>query len=223
MEMKETGNRCFNQGYYESAITWFEKAIESDPSQSIFYSNTARCYKKLGNQRRCEQYCTKALHYDATNIKAWIMRGEAHIAIAKETENTRYAELAVDDMAKALPIANSVNRGKNVFLQAIETTREKAEGLLKYLRLKLERDELLLFESEVQGILRRRAEQCLAESERLAEAERLLSECLAKNHKGFEERMDQRVPSYVVCSITQEVMRDPVTTETGNTYERGAI
>ena len=130
------------------------------------------------------------------------MRGEANIAIAKETESTRFAELAVDDMTQALPFAKSVNKGKNVFLQAIETTREKAESLLKYLRFKSERDGMLLFESELQGILRKEAERNPAENERLIEAERLFTECMAKNHKAFEDRMDTRVPSYVVCSIT---------------------
>lgn len=44
---KEKGNELFKSGEYETAIRYYSSAIKADDSNSIYYSNRARCYKML--------------------------------------------------------------------------------------------------------------------------------------------------------------------------------
>lgn len=41
------GNEAYQQGKYDLAITYYTKAIELNPTESVFFSNRAQCYKKL--------------------------------------------------------------------------------------------------------------------------------------------------------------------------------
>jgi Flp pilus assembly protein TadD len=45
---KEQGNVCFRQGRFVDAIREYSKAINLIKTVSIFYSNRANCYIRLG-------------------------------------------------------------------------------------------------------------------------------------------------------------------------------
>lgn len=48
MYWKETGNVSYQKGDYKTALECYTKAIAQNETESIFYSNRAKCYKVLG-------------------------------------------------------------------------------------------------------------------------------------------------------------------------------
>lgn len=49
---------------YLGSITYFEKAIELDPTQAAMYTNIANSYAKLGNMNKADEYYSKARDYN---------------------------------------------------------------------------------------------------------------------------------------------------------------
>jgi tetratricopeptide (TPR) repeat protein len=48
MYWKEKANEEFKQGRNETALQYYTKAIELNNTESVFFSNRARCLKKMG-------------------------------------------------------------------------------------------------------------------------------------------------------------------------------
>ena len=51
-EYKEKGNKSFASEKYSESITWYTKAIQSDPSDHVLYSNRSAAYLKEKERRR---------------------------------------------------------------------------------------------------------------------------------------------------------------------------
>jgi stress-induced-phosphoprotein 1 len=43
-EYKEKGNKAFTAEKYADSITWYTKAIQSDPNDHVLYSNRSAAY-----------------------------------------------------------------------------------------------------------------------------------------------------------------------------------
>jgi len=48
MYWKEKANEEFKQGRNETALQYYSKAIDLNNTESVFFSNRARCLKKMG-------------------------------------------------------------------------------------------------------------------------------------------------------------------------------
>lgn len=48
-QLKKKGNNLFREGEYETAIRYYTKAIEIDPSNDVLYSNRAKSHQMLDN------------------------------------------------------------------------------------------------------------------------------------------------------------------------------
>ncbi|CAF0784426.1 unnamed protein product [Rotaria sordida] len=80
---KDCGNYQFKEKSYSQAIECYTKAIECDPTCSIYFANRAQC--QLFEQRygACEADCTLAIQLDKNYLKAYYRRALARIELEK--------------------------------------------------------------------------------------------------------------------------------------------
>ncbi|SSD60900.1 probable Serine/threonine-protein phosphatase T [Saccharomycodes ludwigii] len=81
LEYKEKGNECFKKKQYHPAVSFYDLAIKSDPTQSIFYSNAAFCHLKLEAYQLALNNCDKAISIDNRNVKAYYRRALSYIGL----------------------------------------------------------------------------------------------------------------------------------------------
>ena len=58
---KELGNRAFSEGNYLLALSHYSKAIKLDSRESVFFSNRALVYLKLGRSYEAISDCTASI------------------------------------------------------------------------------------------------------------------------------------------------------------------
>jgi DnaJ family protein C protein 7 len=67
--MKELGNVQFKNNNYTSAIEYYSRGIDLNPSEPILYANRATCYKCLGRYKESIRDYKKAVSLSPRNIK----------------------------------------------------------------------------------------------------------------------------------------------------------
>ena len=106
---KESGNDCFKNGKYDTAIEFYSQAIEVCPKENItdlsqFYQNRAAAYEQLRKWESVENDCTKAIELNSKYVKALHRRARAY-------ENLKQLELCLEDVT-----AVAILEGKNLLL-----------------------------------------------------------------------------------------------------------
>ena len=81
LRLKDEGNVYIKQQNYSKAVELYTKAIELDPTVSIFYSNRALANQKQDNFQSAVNDCNEALRLDPKNIKAYHRRGLSYAAL----------------------------------------------------------------------------------------------------------------------------------------------
>ncbi|KAF7720933.1 hypothetical protein EC973_005757 [Apophysomyces ossiformis] len=74
---KEKGNQFFQKKEYHQAVEHYGRAIELDPTVSVYYLNRAMAYLKLNKFVEVERDCTQGLQLEPQNVKALWRRGIA--------------------------------------------------------------------------------------------------------------------------------------------------
>jgi len=72
---KKIGNDYFKDGEYELALQYYTKAIEKNDTESVFFSNRARCFRNLGKIKEAYEDAKLAVELDDKNIKAHMLCG----------------------------------------------------------------------------------------------------------------------------------------------------
>jgi len=230
MQFKLEGNRLFSLKKYDEAIKQYTKAISKSASNSVFYINRALCNLKLQRWNDVVSDCKTGLENDAQSIKGHFFLGQAYVELEMYDEAiinlSRANDLAQqqkqnfgDEVASMLRIAK---RGK---WQKMEKERIKQEiGLQTYLNnlMTKERDQ------EIQGL----KDKCDIISSDETNPE------ISKINDKYQTRMDElnnlfaqvddrrktrEVPDYLCGKISFEIMKDPVITPSGITYDRKDI
>lgn len=86
---KERGNEEFKNGYWDTAITWYSKAIEFGEKHKdlpVYYKNRAAAYLKLEKFERAIEDCTKSLDDCPNDPKALFRRSQAYEALQRFEE-----------------------------------------------------------------------------------------------------------------------------------------
>ncbi|XP_008556932.1 mitochondrial import receptor subunit TOM70 [Microplitis demolitor] len=96
---KTLGNQAFGAGKYDEAISFYNKAIETCPTDQNVelaknYQNRAAAHDALENYSSVKDDCTKALELNPTYTKALLRR-------ARVMEKTNELELALEDVTAA--------------------------------------------------------------------------------------------------------------------------
>ena len=102
-ECKNTGNEMFKKGKLDAAIEAYGEAIMFAPSEPVYYTNRAMCFRKKEHWERVTSDCHEALKLDDTTIKGHYLLGVALDAMQQHAE-----QIAVSYTHLTLPTICSV-------------------------------------------------------------------------------------------------------------------
>nr|XP_020649816.1 small glutamine-rich tetratricopeptide repeat-containing protein alpha isoform X2 [Pogona vitticeps] len=94
--LKAEGNEQMKAENYDSAVSYYGKAIELNPSNAVYYCNRAAAYSKLGNYAGAVRDCERAIGIDPKYSKAYGRMGLALSSLNKLSEAVVYYRKALD-------------------------------------------------------------------------------------------------------------------------------
>jgi len=228
-ELKDQGNKYFNASKYESAIESYSKAIALNPNVPTYYTNRALCYMKCNRWPQAVQDSKAALERDSGLVKGHFYLGTSLLELDKLDEAIKHLQLAFE-MAKKDPSSYyddtissklRVARKKKFALQEEKRVQEEID-LQSYLnRLILEDKDRKM------NKLREENESYDEASGEIAKLEEQSDKSVAELNSLFakvdERRQTRDVPDYLCGKISFEILKDPVITPSGITYDRKDI
>ncbi|OLN97984.1 STIP1 homology and U box-containing protein 1 [Colletotrichum chlorophyti] len=221
IQLKEEGNRYFQQGDYAGAEGLYSKAIIADPKNPALYTNRAMARLKLEIWDSVVSDCESCLGLAPDNLKAYYYLSQAQLALKDYDSALKSAQkahqLCVQTGDKSLQsITNQVLRAKKERWDWLERRRTREARQL---------------ENEVVELLEKERDQAIADAmddgeKREIEAEweqkiELLRATFEKGRGADEKRRE--VPEWAIDDISFGIMVDPVITKTGKSYERASI
>lgn len=248
LEFKKRGNDHFQSGNYEAAEQLYSKAISLDPLNPILHTNHSKALLKLARYPEAIASSKSAITIVSSSpVNSVCMK--AHFTIAQayhamhEYENALQAvEKAREYCVKDMPIGGKglIGSGKslpNILELGLRCRKEGWEAREE--KRRRERRDLC---GEVVGLMRREAgrrgvsddidvdvnvngslingEDITEEWKRkIEEVERVFRLVETQGKDGRRREM----PDWAIDGISFNVMSDPVTTKTGQSYERISI
>lgn len=224
-ELKDLGNKFFSARKYEEAVACYSKAIIKNPLIPTYFTNRALCYLKLQQWELACQDCRRALDMDSTSVKGHFFLGQALLELENYDEAIKYLQRA-SDLAKDQrlnfgdDIASQLRMAKKRRWNVLEERRIQQEiELQTYLNnLILEDKERKLSRLKENGVKDCQELHLLEEKQM-----KYLTELNSLFAKIDDRRRKRDVPDYLCGKISFEIMREPVITPSGITYDRKDI
>ncbi|XP_038063688.1 E3 ubiquitin-protein ligase CHIP-like [Patiria miniata] len=230
-ELKEQGNRFYGAHKYEEAITCYSKAILKNSSDARFFTNRSLCKIKLRRWEAAAGDCRSALELEQNNVKAHFFLG--HALMEQDLYDEAIASLSkAQDLAKELKlnygddIAYTLRQAKKRRWSMMEEKRIQQE-----IQLQSFLNKLILEDRE-----RKKAELKLDQEkedtkETIEDKKQEIDVDYDRHMKELNElfatvderRRTREVPDYLCGKISFEIMKDPVITPSGITYDRKDI
>lgn len=228
-EYKENGNQKFQENKFEEAIELYGKAIKlkSDPA---YYTNRSLCFIKLKDWTRAANDCKKALEVDGRNVKANFFLGKIFYYQGQYEES-------ISMLTRAHEFAKSqkLNYGDEItaFIRQVRKDKFRIEEE-KRINAEIELQSYLneLIEKDVDG----RVNTLLSTTENRHD-DSITEKIEEIKHDGFikkeelnsmfaqidDRRQKRDIPDYLCGKISFELLKDPVVTPSGITYDRADI
>uniref|UniRef100_A0A1B6DL63 E3 ubiquitin-protein ligase CHIP n=1 Tax=Clastoptera arizonana TaxID=38151 RepID=A0A1B6DL63_9HEMI len=229
-ELKDQGNRLFTLRKFEDAISCYTKAIIKNPSMPTYFTNRALCHLKLKRWDSSCQDCRRALDIDPSLVKGHFFLGQALLEMDNYDEAIKHLQRA-NDLARE----QKLNFGDDIASQ-LRTARKKRWNVQEEKRIAQEIElltylnRLILQDSKAQIEKVNENHEGLNEEDiqnRVIELERLCDENTSELNSLFakvdEKRRKRDVPDYLCGKISFEILKEPVITPSGITYERKDI
>ncbi|CAH0384627.1 unnamed protein product [Bemisia tabaci] len=230
-DLKEQGNKLFSSRKYDEAVSCYSKAIIKNPSIPTYFTNRALCYLKLKRYDLTCNDCRRALDMDPHLVKGHFFMGQALF------ESESYDE-AVKHLQRALDLAKEqkLNFGDDI-ASLLRAARKKRWNTAEERRIAQEIELLtylnrLIVEDTEKKVAKVKMESGTGGMDELSIAKikeyenkgvsysTELNNLFAKND---ERRRKRDVPDYLCGKISFEILREPVITPSGITYERKEI
>lgn len=224
VELKDLGNKLFTARKYEDAISCYSKAIIKSPSTATYFTNRALCYLKLQQWELACQDCRRALDLDPSSVKGHFFLGQALQEMDNYDEAVKYLQRA-NDLARE----QKLNFGDDIACQ-LRLARKRRWQLIEEKRLQQEIElqtylnQLILLDKQ------KRVQEMKMMGTRQGDIERVevaLDKYMSELNNIFakvdEKRRKREVPDYLCGKISFEIMREPVITPSGITYDRRDI
>lgn len=102
-DYKKKGNEAFKEQKWDEAIKNYNKAIQLDPNQAVFYSNRAACWSSKGNHDSALADAKRCIERDPKYIKGYTRKAKALFDLKNvdEAEAAYQEGLAVDPTNEA--------------------------------------------------------------------------------------------------------------------------
>jgi len=205
---KDRGNTLFTECRYVEAIQEYSAAIVLAPREVVLFTNRALCHSRLCNFTMVEDDCRKAIDLDMKSCKAHYLLGKAQLELRRFDE-------AIKSYTRALSYSKEQERTKEFHDDAFD-------GLYMSKRHKwMEKNAELVTKLEN---LKERCKQLLRDNPANPNDTPTTDDELSLIEAVFMERSevitDTVVPESMCCGISMELMRDPVVTPSGNTFDR---
>ncbi|XP_068089989.1 small glutamine-rich tetratricopeptide repeat-containing protein alpha [Hyperolius riggenbachi] len=94
--LKTEGNEQMKLENFESAVAFYTKAIECNPTNAVYYCNRAAAYSKIGNYAGAVQDCEEAISIDPSYSKAYGRMGLALSSLNKHSEAVGFYKRALE-------------------------------------------------------------------------------------------------------------------------------
>nr|CAD7395106.1 unnamed protein product [Timema cristinae] len=231
-ELKEQGNRLFTLRKYEDAVSCYTKAIIKNPTMPTYFTNRALCHLKMKRWEPSCLDCRRALDMDANLVKGHFFLGQALLEMDNYDEAIKHLQRA-NDLARE----QKLNFGDDIACQ-LRAARKK--------RWTVQEEKRLAQEIELQSYLNRLIRE---DTERRIEQEKLNKsrepahlqeivweleqQCVSNRYNPLGEQVlvivrelkecKREVPDFLCGKISFEILREPVITPSGITYERKDI
>ncbi|KAM3140923.1 hypothetical protein pb186bvf_006934 [Paramecium bursaria] len=206
---KELGNEQFKQGQFKEAIESYTNAIREDPSESIYFSNRARSLIRINQFQKAYEDALQSVELNDKNIKAHLLVGESLCYIAREQYQLQKIDQAIQRLTKALTLCTG--QDKKTFEPDIKDRICKAKKLQWYLKQDEEIKENKVNYDQLKAIVQ--SDQGLSQEEKQITLQQMDKYMLLKPNR-------LQIPEYFCCQISKHLLIDPLTTQSGYSYER---
>ncbi|KAG6628855.1 E3 ubiquitin-protein ligase CHIP isoform X3 [Carya illinoinensis] len=218
-QCRQDGNLYFKKDRFGAAIDAYTEAITLCPNVSVYWTNRALCHRKRNDWPKVEEDCRRAIELDSNSLKAHYMLGLALLQRQEFVEGIKELQKALD-LGRANPesymvevIWQEIAKAKYVEWEnasskhswELQNLKEACEAALK--------EKHFLDDSQTEGFVDEFATSHLEQLEVLRRVFR----------EAAEADTPAEVPDYLCCKITLDILRDPVITPSGVTYEKAVI
>lgn len=232
IELKEQGNRFFSARKYDEAVGCYSKAIIKNPYTATYFTNRALCYLKLKQWESAILDCRRALELDKTLVK-----GHYFMGLALTEQNHHDEAIASLKRANDLAKDSKKNFGDDI-TGALRHAKRKRWSQLEDKRIQQEIELQSYVNRLIKEDIERKKDRLMTE----AQNDQMMDDDCDREIQVLEEEHDKRVaevndlfaqvddkrqrrdvPDCMCGRISFELMRDPVITPSGITYDRKDI
>ncbi|XP_046583161.1 E3 ubiquitin-protein ligase CHIP-like [Haliotis rubra] len=227
VDLKNQGNKLFSARKYDDAISCYTKAINKNPGTATFFTNRALCYLKLRQWEFAVQDCQRALDLDRSLVKGHFFMGQAYVELGQYDE-------AIASLKRAYDLAKEqkLNFGDDI-TGALRHAKKRRWNMIEERRIQQE-IELQTYVNKLIIEDRDRKKSVLKEmsehqdcNEELDSIDEFHENKLTSVNNLFslldDKRKKRDVPDFLCGKISFEIMREPVTTPSGITYDKKDI
>jgi len=224
-ELKDQGNKQFAARNFDGAIDSYTLAIIKNSNVPHYYTNRALCYLNQKRWPQAVQDARQALEKDPNLVKGHFYLGKALLERESLDEAIKHLHRA-NDLAKE----QKLNFGDDIAVQ-LRIARKKRWNIQEEKRIQQEIElqtylTRLIVEDRDRKIeeLRNTGEDVDVLVEKIeVETDRNMDEVHSLFAKVDERRQKRDVPDYMCGKISFEILKDPVITPSGITYDRKDI
>mmetsp|Transcript_31025 Transcript_31025/g.99515 ORF Transcript_31025/g.99515 Transcript_31025/m.99515 type:complete len:268 (+) Transcript_31025:72-875(+) len=221
MNCREEGKLYFQKGKYSAAAEAYTEAITLEPSDAALYQNRALCYQKLCKWNQVLDDARKALELSKKSVKAQYLLATAFMNLNQLEE----AEKAFQDalVLAALPEFSGYKESIEQGLYSMYHKRwedEQSLAIGQDEKNKLIIDDLI---NEAYDLERAKEDSSGEVGAAERNRERRRAQLNEIYERVSEKRQESTIPESLCCQITFDLMRDPVLTPAGQTYESAAL
>ncbi|RWS30914.1 E3 ubiquitin-protein ligase CHIP-like protein [Leptotrombidium deliense] len=229
-ELKDQGNKWYNLHKYDEAIGCYSRAILRNPSVPTFFTNRALCHLKLQHWELAAADSRRALEIDSNLIKGHCFLGQAMLEMEMYDEAIKHLQRAQDlakdqklnfgdEIASQLRVARK-KRWTQLEEKRIAEEIELQSYLNNLIQQDKEKQQIKLVTEIGETVDKDHIAQLHRNIDRLDKYKTELNQMFAT----LDIRRKKRdIPDYLCGKISFEIMRDPVVTPSGITYDRKDI
>jgi len=228
-DFKEQGNKFFNANKFDSAIESYSKAIALNPNIPTYYTNRALCYMKNNRFPQAVQDARAALDRDSTLVKGHFYLGGSLLELEKIDEAIKHLQTAFE-LAKKDPGSyyDDTISSKLRLARKKKWNGQEEKRIQQEIELQTYINRLILEDRDrrMENLKGEQADYDQVSGEVAAleqEADKSIADVNNIFAKVDDRRAKREVPDYLCGKISFELLRDPVITPSGITYDRKDI